>query len=160
MTLFSATSTITREFDELDIELNVIDRNDNVPVFINNPTVVTVPPATYVANQSKREWTKLISFQAQDLDLNESGTIEYRLLQCPTWIRLDQTGLLSILNLKVMDESLLAKPIQCQVEAQDKGLIKPQVARVTFDLQQEEGEAASDRAAGSSVQFLPSSSGE
>ena len=155
----SATSKITREFDELDIELGVIDRNDNTPVFINKPTVVTVPPASYVTDQSKREWTKLISFQAQDLDLNESGTIEYRLHQCPTWVRLDQSGLLSILNLKVMDQSLLAKPIQCQVEAQDKGLIRPRATRVTFDLQQEKA-AESDRAVGSSVKFLPSSSGE
>ena len=32
---------------------------------------------------------KLMSFRAEDLDLNESGTIEYRLLGCPTWVRLD-----------------------------------------------------------------------
>ena len=65
------------------------------------------------------DWTALTTFIAQDLDLAIDGEVEYRLFNCPGWIKIDtKNGLLSILNLKVLDETLLTQRIQCQIEAQ------------------------------------------
>lgn len=114
-----ATSLETQEFDELEIEFDIIDRNDNKPMFINAPSIVTAPPAHYIATSVKSNWTALTTFTAQDLDLTINGEVEYRLLNCPGWVKINpENGLLSILNLKVLDETLLTQRIQCQVEAQ------------------------------------------
>ena len=56
-----ATSLETQEFDELEIEFDIIDRNDNKPMFINAPSIVTAPPAHYVATSAKSNGTKSLS---------------------------------------------------------------------------------------------------
>ena len=43
-----ATSLKTQEFDELELEFDIVDQNDNKPIFINAPSIVTAPPAHYV----------------------------------------------------------------------------------------------------------------
>ena len=52
------TSLVTGDFDEMDLEFDIIDRNDNTPVFITGSTSITVPPSDYVKQLSKKEWTK------------------------------------------------------------------------------------------------------
>ena len=49
---------MTGDFDEMDLEFDIIDRNDNTPVFITGSTSITVPPSDYVKQLSKKEWTK------------------------------------------------------------------------------------------------------
>ena len=55
-----ATALDTHEFDELELEFDIIDRNDNEPIFINAPSIITAPPAHYVATSDKSKGSQTL----------------------------------------------------------------------------------------------------